>query len=106
MARYVVFEGKQPGKYQTWEECHAQVTGVPGNCYRKVETSEKARDYVVFEGKQPGIYPTWEKCHAQVNGVPGNCYRKVETSEKAQETFNTYSGNSNNMRYVKDYKKP
>lgn len=31
---YVVWEGRAPGIYDSWEECEAQVTGYPGARYK------------------------------------------------------------------------
>lgn len=39
---YVVFAGYQPGIYDTWEECKAQVDGFSGACYRAFDTCEDA----------------------------------------------------------------
>ena len=40
---YVVWRGNQPGIYDTWEECQAQVKGVAGAQYKSFETPELAR---------------------------------------------------------------
>lgn len=39
---YVVFEGEQPGIYDTWEECKTQVNGVAGAKYKAFDTCEEA----------------------------------------------------------------
>ena len=42
MAWYVVNVGRVPGIYRTWQECHAQVNGHPGNLYKKYNTEAEA----------------------------------------------------------------
>ena len=31
---YVVYVGRQPGLYETWDECRAEVEGYPGARYK------------------------------------------------------------------------
>jgi len=40
---YVVWSGKEPGVYLTWDECKAQVIGVQGSRYKGFPTIEEAR---------------------------------------------------------------
>jgi len=42
MAFYVVWRGRKPGVYGTWDEAKAQVEGFPGALYRKFKTLEDA----------------------------------------------------------------
>ncbi len=42
MKYYVVFEGYQPGIYDSWEECAAQVNGYKGASYRSFDSCEEA----------------------------------------------------------------
>jgi ribonuclease HI len=42
MGFYVVWKGRKPGVYQTWDEAKAQVEGFPGALYRKFKTLEDA----------------------------------------------------------------
>jgi ribonuclease HI len=42
MAFYVVWRGRNPGVYNTWDEAKAQVEGFPGALYRKFKTLEDA----------------------------------------------------------------
>jgi ribonuclease HI len=42
MAFYVVWKGRRPGVYNTWDEARAQVEGFPGALYRKFKTLEDA----------------------------------------------------------------
>ena len=40
---YVVWSGKQPGVYSSWEECEKQVKGVDGARYKSFDTESDAR---------------------------------------------------------------
>jgi ribonuclease HI len=42
MAFYVVWKGRKPGVYETWDEARVQVEGFPGALYRKFKTLEDA----------------------------------------------------------------
>lgn len=42
MSWYVVWVGRHPGVYRTWPECHSQVHGFSGACYRKFPTQKEA----------------------------------------------------------------
>ena len=39
---YVVWEGRAPGIYDTWEECFDQVDGFPGAKYKSYSTQAEA----------------------------------------------------------------
>lgn len=46
MKYYAVRKGKNPGIYNTWDECKAQVTGYSGAEYKKFNTKEEAEDFI------------------------------------------------------------
>ena len=39
---YVVFTGRKPGIYKTWEECKAQVDRFPSASFKSFPTHEEA----------------------------------------------------------------
>lgn len=41
---YVVWEGRSPGIYDSWEECQAQVEGFPGAKYKSFSSQEDATE--------------------------------------------------------------
>jgi len=41
---YVVWEGHQPGVYESWEECKAQINGFPGAEYKSFKTKQLAEE--------------------------------------------------------------
>ena len=42
MKCYVVFDGRVPGVYDKWEDCHRQVNKFSGNNYKGYVTREEA----------------------------------------------------------------
>ncbi len=46
---YVVWEGKAPGIYHSWEECQTQIMGVASAKYKSFETLNEAQ--LAFKGK-------------------------------------------------------
>ena len=41
---YVVFEGRAPGIYDSWEECKEQIDGFPGANYRAFQDQDEATE--------------------------------------------------------------
>lgn len=41
---YVVFEGRAPGLYDSWEECQEQIDGFPGARYRAFQDQDEATE--------------------------------------------------------------
>ncbi len=44
MKYYVVWQGRKPGIYKSWEECKEQVEGFSGAKYKSFETLEQAKE--------------------------------------------------------------
>ena len=42
MTWYVVHHGRQSGVFSSWEECHAQVNGFKGACYKGYKSKHEA----------------------------------------------------------------
>ena len=65
-AYYVVWSGKTPGIYDTWEACEAQVKGVMGAKYKGFPTREEAESaslsspeqYISRKPKEPSGHPS------------------------------------------------
>ncbi len=63
---YVVWKGKNPGIYDSWEDCKLQIAGVKGAQYMSFSTNEKAKEafdspYEAYKGKKkkvPGLSAT------------------------------------------------
>lgn len=41
---YVVWEGRSPGIYDNWEDCHEQIDGFPGAKYKSFESQTEATE--------------------------------------------------------------
>lgn len=48
---YAVKRGKNPGIYQTWEECKKEVLGFPGATYKSFKSREEAEGFILEEEK-------------------------------------------------------
>lgn len=56
---YVVWKGKRPGIYESWDDCKAQITGQKGAQYKSFATFEEAKkaynsNYEFYKGKKKG----------------------------------------------------
>ena len=56
---YVVWKGKHPGIFETWEDCSAQIKGVKGAQYKSFSTFKEAKEaynsnYLSYKGKKKG----------------------------------------------------
>jgi len=71
---YVVWMGRNPGVYESWNECIKQVYKYKGSKYKSfpsklsAERAFKNAYYVVWRGKEPGIYQGWNNVKTQVEG--------------------------------------
>ena len=62
---YVVWKGKRPGVYTTWDDCKAAITGHKGAQYKSFPTFDQAKkaynsNYEEYKGKKnssPGLSP-------------------------------------------------
>jgi len=118
---YVVWSGKQPGIYETWEECEEQVKGAEGAKYKAFPTRQEAetafagdpKDYIqtavrkavskqiqlseLPPTEQP-VYPAWAVDGA-CSGNPGQMeYRGVDAQTGAEIFhFGPVPGGTNNI---------
>lgn len=56
---YVVWKGKHPGVFESWEDCKAQITGVKGAEYKSFATFSEAKkafnsNYLEYKGTKKG----------------------------------------------------
>ncbi|WP_448380231.1 ribonuclease H1 domain-containing protein [Gloeomargarita sp.] len=84
---YVVWQGRQPGVYPTWEHCRAQVEGFPGARYRSYPDRATA-EQAFFGGSAASfpspVYPSYAVDGACA-GNPGVMeYRGVDTASGAE----------------------
>lgn len=118
---YVVWSGKQPGIYDTWEECEQQVKGQEGARYKSFPTREEAvtafagdpKDYIQQTPRKAAekpaplqelppserpLYPAWAVDGA-CSGNPGMMeYRGVDAETGAEIFhFGPVKGGTNNI---------
>ena len=43
---YVVWKGKHPGIFESWDDCKAQIEGVKGAQYKSFSTFEEATEAI------------------------------------------------------------
>lgn len=90
---YVVWNGLEPGVYNTWDECQAQIKGVKQALYKAFDTLEEAeRAY----GSTPQQYignSAKEKSNRKPNGLP------AEVIPNALAVDAACSGNPGKMEY-------
>jgi len=116
---YVVWAGRKPGVYETWQDCSLQVNGFGGAQYKAFASREKA-EKALAEGASAHLHLSTLKEPAAPRPLPGpdslpeipsycvdaSCpgnpgpveYRGVET-ESRREVFHIgpFSGGSNNI---------
>jgi viroplasmin and RNaseH domain-containing protein len=96
---YAVRVGAQPGIYQNWSDCLAQITGFPKAKYKSFSTREDAQDFIdggegdvrsankwigVRVGRVPGVYSTVREAMEQTQDNPKAEYRFFTSKEEAK----------------------
>lgn len=93
---YVVWQGRNPGIYETWDECNDQAYKVRGAQYKSYTSRLQAinafkhANYVVWRGKEPGVYQGWKECRKQVEGFGGAKYQSFSSRERAEKAFESW----------------
>ncbi len=111
---YVVWKGRSPGIYDSWEACESQVKGFPGAQFKAFDSLEAARK--AFEGTyeehiqkarplrqwlfapEPPIIPSL--CvDAACSGAPGPVEYRGVITETGEEVFHAgpFPGGTNNI---------
>lgn len=89
MKYYVVWEGVNPGIYNTWEECKANITGFPNARYKSFKTKQEAIDAY----RTGFISSTPQKSKATSSSPRSNIIQKSISVDAA------CSGNPGDMEY-------
>ena len=90
---YVVWNGTEPGIFETWEECQARIKGVKQALYKSFATREEAEQAY---SSSPGQYlgqGIKEKNQAKPNSLPASIIRNALAVDAA------CSGNPGLMEY-------
>jgi len=90
---YVVFAGRKPGVYDTWEECNKQVNGYSGAVFRSYRTKAEAEEALDTHNSKKGVAPvtptsrptTGIFADGACSGNPGPMtYRVIRISESTE----------------------
>ncbi len=103
MKYYVVWKGKKPGIYTSWEECQKQIQGFPGAKYKSFKTLEQAKvafsqppeQVIGKKNKQASDYRLFERkpvkraiaVDAACSGSPGPMEYRGVSLEDGREIF-------------------
>ena len=105
MKYYVVWSGKEPGIYQTWDECKAQTIGVAGARFQSFPTREAA-EQALAEGAPQIPRPGRKKLgtETQPANLPDNrtdtvLHLPLEVTAEAWAVDAACSGNPGKMEY-------
>ena len=90
---YVVWQGREPGIYLTWDECKAQVIGAEGSRYKSFPTMEEAEK--AFKEGAPPI----ERRNKNAELRPLNSGLSAEVIQDAYAVDAACSGNPGMMEY-------
>lgn len=77
---YAVNRGRQPGIYNTWDECEQQVLGYPNPRYRKFSTLSEARHFCNLPETEPRL--GFPKIVVTEKEKHGKEHKSPETSEE------------------------
>ncbi len=109
---YVVWQGLEPGIYESWQACQAQVKGYPGAKYKAFDSKNEAEtafagNYtdVITTKKSTGAAPNlegviWDSIavDAACSGNPGVMeYQGVDTRSGAQLFYQKFELGTNNI---------
>lgn len=91
---YVVWKGKRPGIYESWEDCKAQIMGFKGAQYKSFSSFGEAKkafngNYLEFKGKKKGASELSQEALLKI-GVPN--YNSIAVDAAS-------SGNPGRMEY-------
>ncbi len=93
---YVVWEGRSPGIYDSWEECKLQIDGFPGAKYKAFDTQEAAT--MAFRG-DPRDHMGILKSIATFQQAPVNYDAIPEINQDAIAVDAACAGNPGTMEY-------
>jgi ribonuclease HI len=101
---YVVWQGHQPGIYDSWENCQREIKGYPDAKFKSFSSMEEARTafrnpdevvhepkkqyyYVIWQGHHPGIYESWDQAQKAIAGYPRALYKTFGSKQLAERAF-------------------
>jgi ribonuclease HI len=101
---YVVWQGHQPGIYDSWEHCQREIKGYPDAKFKSFNSMEEARIafknpdaieyepkkkyfYVVWSGHKPGVYDNWNDAQKSIAGFGKPLYKTFGSKQLADKAF-------------------
>jgi ribonuclease HI len=104
---YVVWKGRNPGIFKTWNEAKRQIDGFAGADYKsyesmkeaqwawdnydfakeKIKENKKTVYYVVWAGHKPGIFTDWDMAKAQIDAYVRPQYKSFGGKEMAEKAY-------------------
>lgn len=104
---YVVWKGKKPGIYTTWNAAKRQIDGFGGAQYKSYLSKSEAEQawenpdlaqevikenrkiiyYVIWRGRQVGIFTDWEITKSLIDGFPNPQYKSFGSKQLAEQAF-------------------
>jgi ribonuclease HI len=87
---YVVWQGNEPGIYNSWEECQLQIKGYPNAKYKSFKTHDEAMN--AFHGD----YESYKK---KSTVSPSTAFNKEDILWDSVSVDAACSGNPGNMEY-------
>ena len=93
---YVVWKGKKPGIYESWDDCKAQINGVKGAEYKSFKSFADAKkafngDYSEYKGKSKGK-PTLSSQELLKIGEPNMHSISVDAASSGNPGVMEYQG--------------
>lgn len=101
---YVVWQGHQPGIYDSWENCQREIKGFPDARFKSFDTIGEARFafknpdaittepkkiyyYVVWAGHQRGVFDSWSEAQKSIQGFNRPLYKTFGSKQLALKAF-------------------
>ena len=69
MAWYVVHVGRRTGLFYCWEDCHAQINGFSGACYKRYNSKEEAITALKRQEQYMGCCNIYSGCSDYSSGI-------------------------------------
>ena len=97
---YVVLKGKEPGIYNNWPECSAQVQGFSGAKYKSFKTTDlaSAKSYMKENQMTPSEIPN--------KGIPEEMYQELKGIKGTKEPSEIPKKKSNRKSYDYETEEP
>lgn len=100
----MVWNGHQPGIYESWDHCQREIKGYPDARFKSFESLTEAREafknpesvktepkkkyyYVVWRGSERGVFEEWSDAKRAISGVAKPEYKTFGSKALAEKAF-------------------